>query len=191
MATGLHLKKGHVYRTKDFRERTANPTRLVKRLVGEGRLVRLGHGLYLHPDSSKFGPVPPSDEELMRGFLEDSPFVFTGPERWNALGLGSTAMFAAPFVYNTKRSGLFQLGGRPYLLSRTRFPSHPSPEWYAVDLLENHDRAGVSLETLRDGLARALRERRLREKPLREAAAAYGTHRTRTLLEAVVEDRGS
>ena len=191
MGTKLALKKGHVYRTKDFRRWTANPTRLVKRLVDEGSLVQLGHGLYVHPETSKFGPVPPSDEELMRGFLEDAPFVFTGPERWNALGLGSTAMFSAPLVYNTKRSGRFELAGRPYLLSRVKFPEHPTPEWYAVDLLENHAKAGVSLETLRDGLSKAVQERRLRGKALRDAAAVYGTQRTRTLVSAVVERRAS
>ena len=42
----------------------------------------------------------------MRTFLDGGPFVFTGAERWNALGLVSTAAFAAPLVYNTKRSGL-------------------------------------------------------------------------------------
>ncbi|MGA9520289.1 MAG: hypothetical protein WBV82_02430 [Myxococcaceae bacterium] len=191
MRLAVQLKKGHVYRTKDFAKWTANPARLVKRLAGEGLLVRLGHGLYVHPETSKFGKVPPTDDELMRGFLEDAPFVFSGPEKWNALGLGSTAMFATPLVYNTKRSGLFELGGRSYLLSRAKFPKQPTPEWFAVDLLENHDKAGVSLETLRDGLKKALRERRLREDGLREAAAAYGTQETRSLVKAVVESRAS
>jgi hypothetical protein len=54
----------------------------------------------------------------MRAFLDGGPFVFTSPERWNALGLGSTAVFAAPLVYNTKRSGAFELGGRRFVLRR-------------------------------------------------------------------------
>ena len=47
----------------------------------------------------------------MRAFLDGGRFVFTGPERWNALGLGTTALFATPLVYNTRRSGTFELGG--------------------------------------------------------------------------------
>jgi hypothetical protein len=39
---------------------------------------------------SRFGDVPPTREELLRGFLEGSPYVITGPERWNPLGLGTT-----------------------------------------------------------------------------------------------------
>ena len=45
----------------------------------------------------------------MRAFLDGGPFVFTGPERWNALGLGTTAMFAVP-LYITKRDGTFAFG---------------------------------------------------------------------------------
>jgi hypothetical protein len=49
--------------------------------------------------SRKFGPLPPSDDELMRAFLNAGAFVFTGPEYWNPLGLGATAMFASRLVY--------------------------------------------------------------------------------------------
>ena len=96
-------------------------------------------------------------------------------------------MFAAPLVYNTKRSGRFEFGGRPYFLSRVKFPRHPTAEWFAVDLLENHDKAGVSLEVLSDGLVKAVRGKRLREKALLEAAGTYGTHQTRNLVKAVLE----
>jgi hypothetical protein len=30
----------------------------------------------------------------MRGFLDGSPFIFTGPDRWNSLGLGTTGLFS-------------------------------------------------------------------------------------------------
>ena len=46
---------------------------------------------------------------------------FTGSEHWNALGLGTTAVFPAKLVYNTKRSGEFTLGGRRFLLRRVGF----------------------------------------------------------------------
>ena len=78
-----------------------------------------------------------------------------GPERWNALGLGSTAVFAAPLVYNTKRSGAFELGGRRFVLRRVGFPPNPPPEWFVVDLFENADRAGASRTELPAALTRA------------------------------------
>jgi hypothetical protein len=187
MFTPSFLRRGRVYRTKEFARWTANPSRLLKRLVREGVLVRLGQGLVAYPETSKFGPTPPSDQELMRGFLEGAPFVFTGPEKWNALGLGSTALFAVPLVYNTKRSGLFELSGRRFRLSRVRFPKRPTPEWYAVDLFENHHSAGVSLATLRGGLTRALQEKRLEEKALVDAAAEFATRETRDYVQNALE----
>ena len=100
--------------------------------------------------------MPPTDEELIRAFLDGTPFVFTGPDRWNALGLGSTALFAAPLVYNTKRSGTFELGGRKFVLRRVAFPESPPVEWFVIDLLEHADQAGTSRADVAMALARAL-----------------------------------
>ncbi|MCZ7586408.1 MAG: hypothetical protein M5R36_25470 [Deltaproteobacteria bacterium] len=83
-----HLTPGKVYRTRDFRRWSANPTRLAKRLVRRGTLQQLGHGLFARPLRSRFGPVPPSDEELLRGFLGTSEFIFTGPPYWNLFEAG-------------------------------------------------------------------------------------------------------
>ena len=127
------LRKGRVYRTADLSRWGRNPSRLARRLVQEGTLTRLGQGLFVSPRKSKFGWAPPNDEELMRGFLGGARFLMTGPERWNPLGLGSTAVFPARLVYNTKRSGEFELGSRRFLLRRVRFPKQPTPEWAAVD----------------------------------------------------------
>ena len=178
------LEPGRVYRTRDLAAWGANAPRLAKRLVHEGALVPLAHGLFAHPKRSRFGTVPPTDEELMRAFLDGAPFVFTGPDRWNALGLGTTAMFAAPLVYNTKRSGTFELGGRRFVLRRVAFPDNPPPEWYAVDLLEHADQAGASRSELAGALARALARRALDREQLRAMAMRYGTKATQALVES-------
>ena len=91
-----------MYRTRELGQWSANAPRLAQRLVRDGQLVQLAHGLFAAPKRSRFGDVPPTDEALLRAFLGGEPFVFTGPERWNALGLGTTAVFATPLVYNTK-----------------------------------------------------------------------------------------
>ena len=121
------LRPGRAYRTKDLSAWGANSPRLAKRLVREGRLVELAHGLFAHPRKGRFGVVPPSDEEVMRAFLDGGRFVFTGPDRWNALGLGTTALFATPLVYNTKRSGTFKLGGRQLSAPPRRISGHADP----------------------------------------------------------------
>jgi hypothetical protein len=177
------LRSGRVYRTGELSRWGANPPRLAKRLVREGKLTQVARGLFACPRRGRFGAVPPTDEELMRAFLDGSPFVFTGPERWNALGLGTTAAFAVPVVYNHKRSGKFDLGGRRFVLRRVAFPEKPMPEWFVVDLFENARSAGTSPEALVVALRRAIGRRTFEPERLREAARRFGTRRTQAFIE--------
>ncbi len=177
------LEPGRAYRTRDLRRWGKNPARLARRLVREGALREAAHGLFYAPVPSRFGAAPASDEELLRAFLGGGPFVITGPPRWNALGLGSTSMFAATLVYNTRRTGEFWLDGRRFLLRRVGFPESPSPEWFIVDLLQHHAMAGLSLDDLRRGLVATLREGRWDERRLRDLAESHGTRATQALVE--------
>jgi hypothetical protein len=154
--------------------------------VKQGLLVQLSHGLFVHPKRGRFGPVPPSDDEVMRRFLSEDQFVFTGPDRWNALGLGSTALFAAPLVYNRKRSGTFQFGGKRFMLRRVAFPAPAEPEWFVIDLFENAQAAGVQRADLIGGLRRALDEKRFDVGRLHDMAARFATRATRSALDAAL-----
>jgi len=160
--------------------RSSNPTRFAQRLVAAGQLQALAHGLFVSLKPSRFGPVPPSDHELMRAFLDDTPFVLTGPERWNALGLGTSVFFAATLVYNTKRSGTFTLGGRRFLLRRVAFPKQPSPEWFVVDLLQHAEQAAADRDDLTQALGRALHQGRFDADRLRTMAREYGSKDTQS-----------
>ncbi|MCY3646767.1 MAG: hypothetical protein OXH07_07325 [Chloroflexi bacterium] len=173
-SSGLVLEPGHVYRTRDLSQWTSNPARLARRLVERGQFKPLAQGLFVHPRKSRFGAVPPADEEVMRAFL-DGPFVLTGPERWNALGLGTSAAFAAQLVYNTKRSGEFTFGGRRFLLRRVAFPEHPSPEWFVVDLFQHAEQAAADRDDLTTALDSAVRSRRFDPELLRSMAREYGS----------------
>lgn len=176
------LEPGRVYRTRELAQWGANSPRLAQRLVREGRLVQVGHGLFAAPRHSRFGAVPPTDEALLRAFLDGAPYVFTGPERWNALGLGTSVVFAMPLVYNTKRSGRFVFSGRHFLLRRVAFPERPSTEWYVVDLFENAAQAGAAPEVLADALEAALREGRFDREQLVAMSTQYGSRRTQALI---------
>ena len=180
------LRPGHVYRTRDLAKWSKNPSRLANRLVQQGELLPLQHGLFVHPKRSRFGDVPPNDHDLLDAFLDHDRFVFTGPDRWNALGLGSTAVFAAPLVYNRKRSGTFQFGGRPFVLRRVAFPDEPSAEWFVVDLLEHGSQAGVSRTEVARALARALARGTFDRARLREMAEQFGSMSTRALVDEAV-----
>lgn len=178
LAAKPELEPGRAYRTKELRHWSANPTRLARRLVREGRLSEAAHGLFYAPVQTRFGPASPRDEELLRAFLNNERFVITGPPRWNALGLGATAMFAATLVYNTRRTGEFSLVGRRFLLRRVLFPDNPPPEWFVVDLIQHHEMAGASLSDLEELLTSTLREGRWNPDRLIDAAGEYGTKAT-------------
>ena len=190
LASAPRLRPGRVYRTHDLERWSANAPRLAQRLVRDGKLLPLAHGLFASPGKSRFGAVPPSEHEVMRAFLEGGPFVFTGPDRWNALGLGTTAVFAMPLVYNTKRSGEFELGGRRYLLRRVAFPKTVTAEWFAVDLFEHASQAGTSRADLAEALVRALSRGVFDRERLREMANRYGTKQTAALVDSALEASG-
>ena len=177
---------GRVYRTRDLRRWSANPTRLATRLVEEGSLRRLGHGLYTRPGTGRFGEVPPRDEEILRAFLGGAPYVVTGPPAWNALGLGATAVRVDTLVYNTKRSGTFRLAGRAFQLRRVAFPRQPSREWFVVDLLNHAEAAGVSRREVLDRALRQAATGRLDADRLRDMAKRYGRKSVRRQLEAAL-----
>lgn len=181
-----NLAPGRAYRTRDLRPWGENPTRLAQRLVHEGKLRMAAHGIYYAPTQSRFGPAPASDEELLRAFLDGAPFLVTGPPRWNALGLGSTAVFAATLVYNTKRTGEFTLDGRRFILRRVYFPDAPTPEWFIIDLLQHHEAAGVALSELRAALVETLRAGRWDRGQLWAMAEAYGTRKTQAFIGAAL-----
>ncbi|HNY81180.1 MAG TPA: hypothetical protein PKO46_23090 [Sedimentisphaerales bacterium] len=147
--------------------------------------------MFYAPVESRFGKAPASDAELLRAFLGGERFVITGPPpRWNALGLGSTAMFAATLAYNTRRTGDFTFDGRRFTLRRVLFPDEPTPEWYVVDLLQHHDMAGASLVDLEHSLTAALRAGRWSTERLREMASRYGTKATLALVDRSIAASG-
>ena len=130
--------------------------------------------------------MPPTDEALLRAFLGGSPFVITGPAVWNALGLGTTAVHADTLVYNTKRSGTFELGGRTFRLRRVAFPRNPPREWFVVDLLEHAAEASASRADLAQAVVSALEAGRLDPGRLRDMAARYGSKSVQALLEPIL-----
>ena len=185
MTTATHpeLEPGRVYRTRELRRWSSNPSRLAKRLTHEGKLRQAGHGLFYAPIPSRFGPAPPSGIEILHAFFNGSPFIISGPPKWNTLGLGSTAMFAATLLYNTKRSGNFIFDGRSFLLRRVLFPENPPPEYFVVDLLQHHQMAGIALSELEQSLTTTCKEGRWDRDLLCEMAEKYGTKETFALVK--------
>jgi hypothetical protein len=184
------LQPGRVYRTDELRRFSKNPTRLAERLVADGEIEKLGHGLYYKPRMDSLGKAPPADDEILRAFLKGTRYVFSGPAIWNAFRLGTTGLFAHSLVYNGLRTGLLDVGGRKFLFRRVRFPKKPTPEWYVVDMLNNSRVLDAAIDEMMPKLKKRFATKRLDLKRFRDAARRYASRSTKKLLrgQGLVEE---
>ena len=135
-----HLRPGRVYRREDLAQWSASVDRHLKTLVGDGDLRKLRYGLYYCPNRLAFGEAPASEHELVQAFLKTDHFVVTSPNLYNQLGLGTTQLYNKRVVYNRKRHGTFDLGGRVYQFERRmNVPRKLSKEFLLVDLVNEVD----------------------------------------------------
>lgn len=132
------LCPGVVYRREDLAQFSNSVDRHLRSLVSVGKLRKLAPGLYHAPRTSRFGPLPASDEQVVRAFLRDEDFLVFSPSAYNSVGLGTTQLYNQTLVYNHKRHGLFKLGNRQFdFRVKPRFPKKLTPEFLYVDLLNN------------------------------------------------------
>jgi hypothetical protein len=172
------LAAGQVYRREDLARLSNAVDRHLRALVSSGKLLKLAQGLYHAPKQSSFGPLPPRDDRVVKGFLRDKEFLVFSPSAYNAVGLGTTQLYNKTLVYNHKRHGVFRLGGRLFdFRVKPRFPKALSPEFLYVDLLNN-------LEELAEDRDEVLRRARnkltsFNLNRLQEAVESYGNMGTR------------
>lgn len=184
----MKLEEGEVYRTKDLRKLSSNPTRLAQRLVQEGKLLKLRNGLFQVPKKGAFGCVPPSEDAILKALFGSRPYLKTGPSVWNSLGLGTTVVETIPLVYNKTKTGIEQVGKKKFEFRRVRFPRKPSKEFFVVDLLQNLDRAGADSGDLKKALGLSLKSGRFDKGNLLEMAEKYGSKSVTRMIMEVAAD---
>jgi len=134
------LQPARVYRRMDLAYLSKSVDRHINQLPSIGMLKKLARGLYYAPKQSTFGPLPPSDEQVVKKFLRDADFLILSPSSYNTVGLGTTQLYNITLVYNHKRHGVFKLGNRQFHFRvKPRFPKKLTPEFLYVDLLNNLD----------------------------------------------------
>ena len=132
------LQAGRVYRREELAPLSTAVDRHLREMVASGKLKKLAQGLYHAPAQSPYGPLPPVDEQIVRGFLRDKDFLVFSPSMYNTVGLGTTQLYNRTWVYNHKRHGVFRLGNREFdFRMKPRFPKKLSPEFLYIDLLNN------------------------------------------------------
>ena len=131
------LQAGRVYRREDLAVLSNAVDRHLHEL-STGMLKKLAQGLYYAPKQSNFGPLPPTDKEVVRGFLRDKKFLVFSSSPYNTVGLGTTLLYNSTLVYNHKRHSVFKLGNRAFNFRvKPRFPKKLTSEFLYVDLLNN------------------------------------------------------
>ena len=177
-----HLKPGRAYRREELARWSTSVDRHLKQLVEQGVLKKLSGGLYACPKETAFGPAPASDKDVVGAFLKDDRFLLASPNAYNTLGVGTTQLYDQTVVYNHKRHGEFQLGGRKFAFRvKPRFPKSLTKEFLLVDLVNNLDRlAEAKEEVLNRVMERAAASDSAR---LRRAVREYGNERTKKLFE--------
>jgi hypothetical protein len=177
-----HLKPGQVYRREDLKRWSTSVDRHLRELVGSGVLRKLSGGLYAYPKKTVFGEAPAPDREVVSAFLKDDLFLLASPNAYNSLGVGTTQLYDKTVVYNHKRHGDFQLGGRKFAFRvKPRFPKSLTKEFLLVDLVNNLDQLAEAksevLERVRERAAETDAAR------LRRAVRNYGNERTKKFFE--------
>ncbi|WP_373520403.1 hypothetical protein [Aquiflexum sp.] len=182
-----HLKRGNVYRRADLEQWTTAVDRHLGQLVEDGTLQKLSHGLYYYPKETVFGPTPPDEAILVRSFLKDEDFLITSPNAYNSLGVGTTQLYNKRVVYNHKRHGEFELGGRRFFFhAKPKFPKKLSEEFLLVDLINNLD---TLAEDKNEVMHQALDKAKLMEpKKIKRTISEYGNVRTKKLLSSIFEN---
>jgi len=181
-----HLRPGRVYRREDLLRWSHTVDRHLQELTAEGTLQKLRNGLYYYPRKFSFGQAPAEENELVRAFLRSDNFVVTSPNLYNQLGLGTTQLYNKRVVYNQKRHGTFDLGGRAMRFERRlNVPRELSSEFLLVDLVNELDTLAEDREQV---LARVPEKARsLDGRKLERAVSRYGKSATQKYFRRVLQ----
>jgi len=180
-----HLKQGRVYRRAELAQWTSAVDRHLATLIDEGFLEKLSTGLYYVPKKTVFGVAPPDEEAVVRSFLKNDKFLLTSPNAYNSLGVGTTQLYNKRIVYNHKRHGEFQLGGRNYFFhAKHRFPKKLTQEFLLVDLLNNLDSLAEDKEELLKNILAKVTSMDARH--LKQSLNSYGSTKAKSLLAPVL-----
>lgn len=176
------LRPGQVYRRADLEQWSNAVDRHLKELVDDGLLQKMSQGLYYCPVKASFGEVPPQDDLLVRAFLKSDDFLLTSPNFYNSLGVGTTQLYNTCVIYNHKRHGVFELGGKMFdFRLKHKFPKQVSKEFLFVDLLNNLNQLAED----REQVLKSVKEKMLGrfDANMKRAVNAYAGERTKKLID--------
>ncbi|NQY79518.1 MAG: hypothetical protein HRT47_04320 [Candidatus Caenarcaniphilales bacterium] len=106
------LAKGYVFTYCDFNNEVHSKESIIKalnRMAQSGEIKKLAKGKFYKPESSRFGPLEPPHQQIVKDLLEkDSKLIgyLTGFSAYNQLGLTSQNSHIIEIGRNTPKSSL-------------------------------------------------------------------------------------
>jgi len=184
-----HLYPGRLYRRAELARFSNAVDRHLRQLQDAGVLKKVSGGMYLYPKKTAFGNAPTSDEKVVSAFLKEDKFLLCTPNWYTSLNVGVTQLYNTTVVYNHRRHGKYELGGRVFdFRVKHYFPSELSEEFLLVDLVDNVNNLAEDsnevLEKVRDRV-KAMENKTLLSRIARE----YGKVGTKKFFENLVEKR--
>jgi hypothetical protein len=181
----LNLVAGRVYRRDALLSFSSALDRDLATLVNKGVVEKVAPGLYYKPAHSRFGMLPSKDEELVRSFLRDDPFLLFSWNQYNTLGLGLTQLYNQLVVYNRKRHGLFTLGEKQFDFRRSArgFPEKLSKEFLLVDLINNLSELAEDAELIKTQVKKHIKQ--FNQNKVNQYVRIYGKVATRKFFEGI------
>lgn len=185
------LSEGTVYSWNELKEYSSSPSRHVKRLLDEGLLNKVGPGLYSPPQKSRFGLLPPKEDELVKNFLKSDDFLLFSTNLYNSLGLGLTQLKNETIVYNKKRYEPVVLLGRKFEFKRPNngYPNKLTAEFLVVDLMNNLKSVGEDPRSLQENVMKAVHLNKFKTELLLELASMYGKVATKKFFFELLTDK--
>ncbi|SDA39735.1 hypothetical protein SAMN03080617_00273 [Algoriphagus alkaliphilus] len=182
-----HLQRGNLYRRSDLEQWSTSVDRHLRQLVAEGTLQKMSQGLYYFPKETDFGPAPPDESSLVQAFLKDDNFLIFSPNDYNSLRVGTTQLYNKRIVYNHKRHGEFELGGRKFFFHmKPKFPKKLTPEFLLVDLVNNLDTLAEDQNLI---LCNILIKTKIQNiSKMKQNVTAYGGLRAKKILLPILEE---
>lgn len=182
-----HLTPGRTYRRSDLAELSSNIDRHLQTLVKEGLLKKLSTGMYVAPKNTDFGEAPPDENSLLKSFLKDDHFVVYSPSQFNSLGLGSTQLYNSRVVFNRKRTGNLDVGGRSYSFKLWReAPKTLTTEFLVVEFLNRLNELAEDRNSLLENLRSKLVD--MDTGKLLRTANRFGTLSTQKKLKHLLQN---
>ncbi|MCK5375270.1 MAG: hypothetical protein KAJ40_08295 [Alphaproteobacteria bacterium] len=182
-----HLRRGSVYRRSDLKLWSNAVDRHLKQLQEDGTLVKLSGGVYYYPKKTAFGNAPADDKALVTAFLKDNRFLLTSLNAYNVLGVGTTQLYNETVVYNHKRHGRYELGGRVFdFRMKPHVPKSLSEEFLLVDLVNNLEWLAENAENVLERVK--TKARSMSRNVLVKTVGNYGNVGTRKFFAEILKN---